>query len=94
MELGAASQRLIPTDEQSGLRTRIATESVSLCVRMKRKFARLHGSEPVRVKPGGINSPAIPNRFVSGKIRSSARDSQVPLTVAVQSDKLSFQYFV
>src|SRR5205823_12057953 len=25
------------------------------------KLARLHGSEPVRVNPGGINSPAIPN---------------------------------
>jgi hypothetical protein len=58
----------IDSNEQSGLQTRIATESVSLCVRMKRKFARLHGSEPVRVKPGNINSPAIPNRFVSGKI--------------------------
>jgi len=32
----AASQRLIPTGEQSGLQTRIATtESVSLCTRMK-----------------------------------------------------------
>jgi hypothetical protein len=32
----AASQRLIPNGEQSGLQTRIGTtESVSLCVRMK-----------------------------------------------------------
>jgi hypothetical protein len=29
------SQRLIPTGERSGLLTRIATESVSLCTRMK-----------------------------------------------------------
>jgi len=36
LELGAVSQRLIPTGERSGLQTRIAmTESVSLCVRMK-----------------------------------------------------------
>jgi hypothetical protein len=34
--VGAASQRLIPMDEQSGLQTHIATtESVSLCERMK-----------------------------------------------------------
>jgi hypothetical protein len=34
--VGAASQRLIPTDEQSGLRTRtVAMASVTLCVRMK-----------------------------------------------------------
>ena len=33
--VGAASQRLIPTDEQSGLQTHIATrESASLCVQM------------------------------------------------------------
>jgi len=31
----AASQPLIPKGEQSGLLTRIATESVSLCARMK-----------------------------------------------------------
>jgi len=30
-----AFQRLIPTGEQSGLLTLTATESVSLCVRMK-----------------------------------------------------------
>jgi len=36
MELELVSQRLIPTGERSGLLTRIAaTESVSLCVRMK-----------------------------------------------------------
>jgi hypothetical protein len=34
-ELGAGFQRLIPTGEQSGLQTHIATETVSLCVRMK-----------------------------------------------------------
>ena len=34
--VGAASQRLIPTGERSGLQTYIATTgSVSLCVRMK-----------------------------------------------------------
>jgi len=34
--VGDASQRLIPTGEQSGLRMHsAATESVSLCVRMK-----------------------------------------------------------
>ena len=34
--VGAASQRLIPAGERSGLQTRIATtESVSLCVPMK-----------------------------------------------------------
>ncbi len=34
--VGAASQRLIPTGERSGLQTHIATmESVSLCTRMK-----------------------------------------------------------
>ena len=34
--IGAASERLIPIGERSGLQTRIATtESVSLCVRMK-----------------------------------------------------------
>jgi hypothetical protein len=36
IEVGAASQRLIPTGEQSGLQAHIAAmESVSLCVRMK-----------------------------------------------------------
>jgi len=36
VEVVAASQRLIPTGERSGLRTHIvATESVSLCARMK-----------------------------------------------------------
>jgi hypothetical protein len=33
--VGATSQPLIPKDEQSGLLTRIAAESVSLCARMK-----------------------------------------------------------
>jgi hypothetical protein len=33
--VGVASQQLMPTDEQFGLRARIATESVSLCARMK-----------------------------------------------------------
>ena len=38
--VGAASQRLIPTGEQSGLLTHIATtESVSLCMRMKKLTA-------------------------------------------------------
>jgi hypothetical protein len=38
----AASQRLIPTGEQSGLLTRIATtESVSLCTRMKSRRLRV-----------------------------------------------------
>ena len=36
MELGAGSQPLIPAGERSGLLTRIAaTESASLCTRMK-----------------------------------------------------------
>jgi hypothetical protein len=36
LELGATSQRLIPTGKRSGLLTRIAaTESVSLCTPMK-----------------------------------------------------------
>jgi hypothetical protein len=35
--VGAASQRLIPTGERSGLQTHIAaTESVTLCARMKK----------------------------------------------------------
>jgi hypothetical protein len=39
--VGAVSQRLIPTSEQSGLQTRIATrESVSLCVQMSSRIAR------------------------------------------------------
>jgi len=36
LRVEAASQRLIPTGEQSGLQTFIAaTESISLCTRMK-----------------------------------------------------------
>jgi len=46
--VGALCQQWIPTVEQSGLLTPIATESVSLCVRMKKLTAFMELEAAIR----------------------------------------------
>ena len=52
-----ASQRVIPTDERSGLLTRIATESVSLCVRVKSLTALLELESAIHRQPESSQRP-------------------------------------
>jgi hypothetical protein len=72
--VGATSQPLMPTGEQSGLQTRIATtESVSLCARMKswRRFWNCKGRSVSTYRANNANRHRSDGRrFVVRRMKS------------------------